>query len=145
MVTGARSVHGIDVARVEAAIEAAERRTSSELRVAISRFYFWGDVRHAAETAFQHLRMDRTRRRNAVLIFVAPRLRRFALVGDVGLDAHLTPAFWTFVASQLQIAFAAGDLTGGIERAVATIADLLAAHFPPETPNKNELPNQVAL
>jgi uncharacterized membrane protein len=145
MVTGARAIHGIDVARIEAAIDAAERRTSGELRVAISRFYFWGNARRAAETAFRRLHMDRTRNRNGVLIFVAPRVRRFAIVGDVGIHQHVTAVFWNDLSAEMQMVFAGGDLTGGLEHAVAAIGDRLAAHFPPESPNKNELPNTVAL
>ena len=46
-----RLVHGIDLDRIEAAIRSAERRTSGQVRVAVARFYFWGNVRRAAESA----------------------------------------------------------------------------------------------
>jgi uncharacterized membrane protein len=144
MVTAGRKVHGIDVGRVEAAVRAAEQRTSGEVRVAISRFYFWGDVRRAADATFRRLRMDRTRGRNAVLLFVAPRLRRFAVVGDAGIHRYVTPSFWNDVADDLGLAFRAGDLTGGIERALAAIGDRLAQHFPRDPADVNELPDQVA-
>lgn len=147
MVTPAppRLVHGIDLARVEAAIAAAERVTSGEVRVAISRFYFWGDVRRAASAAFARLHMGRTRHRNAVLVFVAPRLRRFAVIGDVGIHQRVTPAFWTEVARDLEASFKKGDLTAGIERAVATIGARLGEHFPPDPATGNELPNRVVV
>jgi uncharacterized membrane protein len=141
----ARAVHGIDVGRVEAAIRAAEARSSGEIRVAISRFYFWGNVRRAADAAFVRLHMDRTRHRNGVLLFVAPRLRRFAVVGDVGIHGHVTPAFWNDLADDLGAAFRSGEMTGGLERAVALIGDRLAQHFPPEPDNPNELPDQVVV
>ena len=140
-----KTVHGIDVRRVETAIRAAETRTSAELRVAISRFYFWGDVRRAARSAFDHLRMQRTRARNGVLLFVAPRLRRFAIVPDVGLAGRVEPAFWDDVAHQLAAAFRDDDRTGGLERALAAIGDRLALPFPPDPTGGNELPNRVAL
>ena len=143
MVRAASSVHGIDVGRIEAAIEAAERRTSAELRVAIARFYFWGDVRRAAASTFRRLDMQRTRKRNAVLIFIAPRRRRFAVIADDGIPAHVSPAFWNDVASKLRTAFATSDATGGLERAITAIGDTLSAPFPPESSNRNELPNQV--
>jgi uncharacterized membrane protein len=139
------SVHGIDVTRVEAAIKAAERGTSGELRVAVCRFYFWGDVRRAAESAFARLHMDRTRHRNGVLIFVAPRLRRFAIVGDVGIHKQVTPTFWNDLADDLAHDFRAGDLTGGLERAIATIGGRLADRFPPDPTAGDELPNQVVV
>lgn len=137
--------HGIDVGRVEAAIRVAEQRTSGELRVAISRFYFWGNVRRAAESTFAHLRMERTRHRNGVLLFVAPRLRRFAIVGDVGIHDHVRDAFWESVARDICQAFRAGDRTAGLERAIAAIGDRLAEHFPPDPADRNELPNRVVV
>jgi len=140
-----RIVHGIDVGRVASAIEAAESRTSGEIRVAISRFYFWGDVRRAADIAFHRLHIDRTRHRNGVLLFVAPRLRRFAVVGDMAIHGHVTPAFWNDLADDLSAAFRAGDRTGGLERAVASIGERLAQHFPPDPDAGNELPNEVVL
>ena len=138
-------VHGIDVARVEDAIKGAERDTSGELRVAISRFYFWGDVRRAAEATFSRLRMDRTKHRNGVLIFVAPRLRRFTILGDVGIHRETTATFWNDLADDLAKDFRTGDLTAGLERALAKVGERLARHFPTEPGAANELPNQVVI
>lgn len=140
-----RVVHGIDLGRVEAAIRAAEARSSGEIRVAISRFYFWGDVRRAAAAAFARLHMDRTRHRNGVLLFVAPRLRRFAVVGDAGIHGHVTAAFWNDLADDLAAAFRAGDRTGGLERAIALVGMRLAEHFPPDAEDRNELPDEVVV
>jgi len=137
--------HGIDIPRVETAIRAAERGTSAELRVAISRFYFWGDVRRAAESAFKRLHMEHTRARDGVLLFVAPRLRRFAIVADVGAAAQVEPVFWEDVARGLGARFRAGDPTGGLERALATIGARLAEPFPPDPADRNELPDRVVV
>jgi uncharacterized membrane protein len=139
----ARFVHGIDVDRIEAAIRVAEQRTSAELRVSISRFYFWGDVRRAAAAVFRRNHMDRTERRNGVLLFVAPRLHRFAVHADVGVAQFVDDAFWNEIAARLSDDFRAGERTGGLERALATIADRLAGFFPPPPVNPNELPNAV--
>ena len=147
MVTGApaRVVQGIDLGRVEEAIRAVERRTSGQVRVAVARFYFWGDVRRAANAAFARLRMHRTRRRNAVLLFVAPRRRRFPVIGDAGIHEHVSDRFWSQISELLQTDFRTGDLTSGIERAIATIGDRLAEHFPPDPAGDNELPDRVEI
>ena len=141
-------VHGIDTAAVEHAIAAAERTTTGEIRVALSRFYFWGDVRRAAERAFTRLRMNRTREHNGVLIFVAPWRRRFAILGDEGIHRRVEDGFWDAIAAALGQAFHGGDLTGGLVRAIDSIGARLAVHFPvpPGTDgNPNELPDHVAL
>jgi uncharacterized membrane protein len=140
---GSGRVHGIEIERVEAAIAAAERRTSAELRVSVSRFYFWGDVRRAAAGVFRRTHMDRTAARNGVLLFVAPRLRRFAIHADVGVATHVDDRFWRDLALRWAADLHGGDLTGAIERALATIADRLALHFPPRPTDRDELPNQV--
>ena len=74
----------IDSAKVKDAIEAAERRTSGEIAVSVSPV-FWGDVRTAAQKAFERMGMTRTRERNGVLIFVVPARRRFVVLGDSGM------------------------------------------------------------
>jgi uncharacterized membrane protein len=145
MVTAAqpRLAHGIDLDRIEAAIRSAERRTSGQIRVAVARFYFWGSVRRAADAAFARLRMNQTRRRNAVLLFVAPRLRRFAVVGDAGIHERVSDAFWTQISGILQTDFRGGDLTAGLLHAIDAVGDKLADHFPPDPIAENELPDRV--
>ncbi|MES1208703.1 MAG: TPM domain-containing protein, partial [Pseudomonadota bacterium] len=130
--------------RIEAALRAAEQQTSAEIRVAVSRWYFWGDVRRAAERAFRRLGMTATQRRNGVLVFLSLRRRRFELLGDVAVDEKLTDADWQIVAAILRSHFTRGDLSGGIEAAVARLSSDLARHFPPAPHDRNELPDAVA-
>jgi uncharacterized membrane protein len=138
-------VHGIEVRAVEAAVRAAEAQTSGEIRVCIARFYFWGDVRRAAERAFGRLKMGRTRQRNGVLIFVAPRRRQFVVLGDVAINRLVPPTFWGEVAERLGAAFKAGERTAGLAAAIAEIGRALASHYPaPPGGNVNELPDEVA-
>ena len=133
----------LDAARVEAAIRAAERRTSGELRVAVARFFLGRDVQRAAHRTFARLRMDRTKRRNAVLIFVAPVGRRCAVVADEGAHAAVEPAFWASVVEKMVARFRAGDLTGGIEAGIQEIGDRLAGPFPIDPDDINELPDTL--
>jgi len=146
VVSTARRVHGIDVARVEAAIRRAEERTSGEIRVAVSRFYFWGDVRFAADGAFSRLHMQRTRHRNGVLIFVAPRRRQFVVLGDVGIHARAGEAAWAAIAEGMGAEIRRGDLTAGLERAIVEIGERLAQYFPPDVGRgANELSDELVV
>jgi uncharacterized membrane protein len=140
-----RRVHGIDVDRVEQAIREAEAQTSAEIRVAVARFYFWGNARRAAQASWRRLRMAGTRRRNGVLIFVAPLRRRFAVVGDVAVEQKAPPSFWTDVAEAIGDEIRRNDLTAGLVRGVATIALALAPLFPHTPDDVNELPDTVAV
>lgn len=141
--TGPRVAHGIDLDTVEAAIRAAELRTAAEIRVAIARSWFWGDIRAAAERAFQRLGVSRTRARNGVLIFVAPWRRKLAVIGDAGVQAKVAPDLWATVIDRMAADFRRGDRTAGIVAAVALLANELAQAFPPSPGDVNELTDSV--
>lgn len=141
-----RLVHGIDVDQVEAAVRAAERSTSGEIRVALARFYFWGDVRRAAEHAFRRLHMERTRERNGVLVFVAPRRRTLAIIGDSGVHQKVGDAYWRGLVSLTIEAFRVGELTPGVVHAVEALGHTLSALFPAVPGlDDNQLPDSVPI
>ena len=74
----------IDSDRIKAAIQKAERRTSGEICVSVSRL-FWGGIEKAADKAFGRLGMRQTKDRNGVLFFVVPSRRRFLVLGEKGI------------------------------------------------------------
>ena len=81
--------------KIVSAIREAEHKTSGEIRVFISRKEV-DDPVVAAQGAFVHLGMEKTREHNGVLILVAPRVSKFAVIGDSA--AHLqnaADAFWS--------------------------------------------------
>lgn len=129
--------------RIVRAIREAEATTSAEIRVYIQRGELKGDPLAAAEKKFQQLGMHKTRERNGVLIFVAPRARKFAVVGDEAIDQKSGEAFWQGVAEAMQQCFRAGQFTEGIGGAVSAVGELLARHFPRRIADGNELPDEV--
>ena len=133
----------IDKDRIKQAIQQAERRTSGEIRVSVSPL-FWGDVRKAAERAFERLGMTATRDRNAVLFFIVPSRHKFVVLGDRGIHERVGQEFWHSVVQALTEKFHQGDFTGGIVAGVEAVGDGLAQHFPycPET-DINELPDDI--
>jgi uncharacterized membrane protein len=132
----------IDEARVRAAIEAAEQRTSGEIVVSIAA-WFWGNPERAARHAFDRLGIANTQRRNGVLVFVAPRRRRLVVLADVAIDAALGTAFCETVVAAIAERFRTGDLTGGLVHGIEVIATQLAVHFPRSAEDRNELPDAV--
>jgi uncharacterized membrane protein len=135
----------IDVDRVRQAIEAAERRTSGEIRVSVAP-WFWGSVDAAADKAFVRLGMNQTRAQNGVLFFVVPSRRRFVVRGDAGIHARVGQSFWDDLAGNMSAYFRRGELTAGLLFAVDAAADQLARYFPNEGDgDANELPDDVDL
>ena len=133
----------LDVERVRKAIADAERETSGEIRVSVSRF-FWGRVRPAAERAFRRLGMTRTKDRNGILFFIVPSRRRFVVLGDEGIHAKVGQEFWDGIAAAMSEDFKKGDFTDGLVRGIKKAADGLAAHFPYDAATDvDEIPDNI--
>ncbi len=128
--------------RIHAAIHAAEQKTSGEIRVMISHRTAPDPVA-AAREAFLRLGMQQTKERNAVLLFVAPRSRTFAVIGDEAVHARCGDEFWRELAAAMTGYFKRGEFTDGLIHGIARAGDLLAAHFPRAPDDRNELPDDV--
>ena len=129
--------------RIVQAIREAESKTSSEIRVFIQRGKLTADPLVAAQKKFRHLRMHRTRARNAVLIFVAPRVHKFAVVGDKAIHEKCGDEFWQRIVDGMRVHFQNEKFSHAMVEAINEIGKLLAAHFPKTAANANELPDQI--
>ncbi|HUJ42555.1 MAG TPA: TPM domain-containing protein [Opitutaceae bacterium] len=128
--------------RIHDAIHDAERKTSGEIRVMVSHRRAPDPV-VAAQQAFLRLGMQQTKHRNAVLIFLAPRSRTFAVVGDEAVHARCGDEFWQELAGAMSGHFKRGAFTDGVLHGISRAGELLAAHFPRELDDHNELPDDV--
>jgi uncharacterized membrane protein len=135
----------IDEAAVLDAVRAAERVTSGEVRVFVSRRCLRGrDVAERAHREFHRLDMDTTEDRNAVLIYVVPRDRAFAVIGDEAVQTKCGDTFWAETAQLLQADFVEGRFTEGLVKGIRRAGELLARHFPKSDADRNELPDGMA-
>jgi uncharacterized membrane protein len=133
----------LDVDRVKRAIVDVEKGTSGEVRVSLCPF-FWGSVQRAAERAFTRLRMQQTRHRNGVLIFIEPSRHAFVVLGDVGIHQRVGDELWNRLVREISPYFRSGDLTSGVLHGIELIGNELARHFPPDPPGSpNELADEV--
>lgn len=135
-------VQSLEHPRIVSAIAAAEGKTSGEIRVYIQRGEV-DDAIVAARTQFEKLGMTATRDRNAVLIFVAPRSQKFAVIGDTGIHERCGDQFWQELVESMQQDFKAQNFTDAVVHAVNKTGELLAAHFPRQPDDRNELPDTV--
>jgi len=134
----------VDSVAIEAAIAAAELRTSGQIRVSLAP-HFWGDVRRTAERAFERMGMTDTAHRNAVLFFVVPGRRKFVVLGDAGIHEKVGQEFWETVTAAVAERFRAGDLTAGLVHGIHAVGEQLARYFPYEPGSGPGLPNTVDL
>ena len=140
-----RFLEEVDHDRVVAAIGAAEARSRGEIRVHASNRAV-ADAQKAAAAQFERLGMAGTAERNAVLIYVAPLSRSFAIVGDSGIHEKCGPDFWREVASVMEREFRAGKYTDGIVRGIERAGEVLARNFPRAEgqADRNELSDSVS-
>jgi uncharacterized membrane protein len=122
-------VDAVDDVAVVAAIRDAELGTTGQIRVHLSS-RSTKDIERAARTRFALLNMGSTSDRNAVLIYVQPRSRRFFILGDIALDEHGGTSLWQSAAGALSAELSAGRHTQGLVKAVRLAGKILAEHFP---------------
>ena len=129
--------------RIVQAIREAESKTSGEIRVFIQRGKLNADPLVAAQKKFHQLRMHTTRERNAVLIFVAPRAHKFAVVGDKAIHEKCGDEFWRRIVDGMRVHFQNEKFSHALVEAIQEVGKALAAHFPGAPTNTNELPDDV--
>lgn len=120
-----------------------ETRTSGEIRVHLEG-HVEGDLLARARQVFEELGMTATAQRNGVLFFVATEDRRFAVLGDSGIDAQVPRGFWDDVVAEVSARFREGAFATGLVRGIDLAGEALAAHFPPRTGDVDELPNTIS-
>jgi uncharacterized membrane protein len=129
--------------RILQAIREAESKTSGEIRVLIQRGRLKGNPLVAAQQKFHRLGMHKTRERNAVLIFVAPRVHKFAVVGDEAIHKKCGDEFWQHIVEGIRTHFRNERFSDALIEAIREIGDVLASDFPKASEDTNELPDNV--
>jgi uncharacterized membrane protein len=132
-----------DEARIIEAIQNAEQNTSGEVRVHLEK-KMTEDVLIEAQKVFTKLGMHETADHNGVLIFIAPEHRKFAIIGDEGINQLVGEDFWKEERDLMQEHFKQGAYTDGICKAIEQVGEKLKAHFPYQTDDKNELSDDIS-
>ena len=125
------------------AIRGVESKTSGEIRVLIQRGKLNSDPLVTAQRKFHRLGMHKTRERNAVLIFVAPRVHKFAVVGDQAIHEKCGDELWQGVVERMRAHFQRQKFSDALVEAVQEIGTVLQRHFPKTSDDTNELPDDV--
>jgi uncharacterized membrane protein len=129
--------------RIVRAIKEAEAKTSGQIRVFLQRGKFEEDAIERAQKKFFQLGMQKTAERNAVLIFVAPRAQKFAVIGDEGVHQKCGEKFWQQLVARMREHFLREDFTQALLEAIESVGQVLARHFPRTGPLQNELPDEI--
>lgn len=125
------------------AIREAEQNTSGEIRVHIESKCKEDVLDHAAYF-FEKLEMHETQLRNGVLIYLAVDDRKFAILGDVGINQVTPDNFWDEIKENMLIHFRENKFTEGLITGIRMIGDALKANFPYQSDDVNELSDEIS-
>lgn len=128
---------------IRQAIMNAELDTSGEIRVHIENTCK-GDALDRALEVFGKLDMEKTESRNGVLIYLAIKNRKFAIIGDTGIHAAVTESFWDSTRNRMMDHFRENHFTEGLIEAITETGNKLKTYFPYQTDDKNELSDEIS-
>ncbi|MDB5018691.1 MAG: hypothetical protein JWQ84_3523 [Mucilaginibacter sp.] len=129
--------------RIRTAIEEAEKHTSGQIRVCIEKTCSESVLDRAAKY-FHQLDMHKTKLRNGVLIYLATVDRKFAIIGDAGINKAVPANFWDDTKEDMLQHFKYGNLVEGIVTGLKISGDHLQKYFPHQSGDTNELSDDIA-
>jgi uncharacterized membrane protein len=125
------------------AIEKAEKNTSGEIRVHLEGKCKIDPTKRAIEV-FEKLKMHETELRNGVLFYLATDDKKFAVIGDMGINNVVPSNFWDSVKDSVISNFKVGKFAEGITEGVYLTGEKLVTHFPYKENDMNELKNDIS-
>lgn len=125
------------------AIQEAEKNTSGEVKVHIDPKCA-EDVLDRAAYWFTKLNMNQTELRNGVLFYLAPADRKFAILGDVGINTKVPANFWVDIKEMMQNHFKKGEFAQGLINGILESGIQLKTHFPYQRDDVNEISDDIS-
>jgi uncharacterized membrane protein len=135
-------LQAVDRDAIVAAIGAAEKRSSGQVRVLVTH-QKPRDILRYGRRAFAKLGMSRTVARNAVLIVLCPLSQKLAVIGDTAVHERCGPDFWREVVLVLEAGLRREAFTAALVQAIEKVGAVLAEHFPVQPGETNELPDDI--
>jgi uncharacterized membrane protein len=125
------------------AIKEAEKNTSGEIQIHVENRCKKETMDRATEV-FAMLKMHKTKLRNGVLIYLAVEDKKFAILGDSGINAVVPPDFWVKIKNNMQNDFKAGNFAKGLSEGIKEAGIHLKKHFPFNKGDINELSDNIS-
>ena len=102
------------------------------------------DVLDRAAWLFKKLGMDKTAERNGVLFYLAVNDRKFAIIGDAGINSKVLVGFWDEISELLGKNFREGKFTEGLSEGIIMAGNQLKKYFPCYEDDVNELSDEIS-
>ena len=88
--------------------------------------------------------MHKTELRNGVLFYLALKNRKFAVLGDAGINKVVPENFWDEVRNIMLNHFRENRFTEGLAEGIALAGQQLKKHFPFKHDDVNELSDEIS-
>lgn len=128
--------------RIVEAIKKAELNTSGEIKVHIENYC--NHVEERSLSLFNKLKINETKQHNGVLIYLAVKEKKFAILGDEGINNVVEPTFWNDVRDLMANAFREGRFAEGLEQGILRCGEKLKTYFPYQTDDINEISDEIS-
>ncbi|MDA3817168.1 MAG: TPM domain-containing protein [Prolixibacteraceae bacterium] len=128
---------------IKESIETAELNTSGEIRLHVEK-KCPEDVMDRAAYWFKELKMHKTEARNGVLFYLSIEDYKFAILGDVGVNAKVEEGFWNSTRDLILGFFKDGKYAEGLKVGIIQAGLQLKKYFPYQTDDVNELENEIS-
>lgn len=125
------------------AIRDAEMNTSGEIRVHLEARSEKEAIARAKEV-FYYLKMDQTIAQNGVLFYLGIEDKKFAIIGDKGIDQVVPSDFWNEVRDVVINEFKHQHFVQGLLVGISKAGLKLKEFFPLLPDDRNELSNTVS-
>lgn len=125
------------------AIRLAEENTSGEIRVHLEKETSIAPIKRAVEV-FHKLKMENTKDKNGVLIYVAVKSKQFAICGDKGINEKVPSDFWNSTKDVMLNHFKNGNNKQALVDGILKAGEQLKSYFPHQDDDVNELSNEIS-
>ena len=88
--------------------------------------------------------MHKTKERNGVLFYLAVGNRKFAILGDAGINKVVPENFWDEIKNKMLEYFKEGDFAIGLAEGISMAGHQLSEHFPYQKDDVNELSDEIS-
>jgi uncharacterized membrane protein len=132
-----------DEQEIVQAIVSAEKNTSGEIRVHIEERSEKAPLDRAQEVFFE-LHMNETKDRNGVLFYVCVADKKFAIIGDEGIDKVVESDFWDCTKDIVISNFKESNFKNGLVEGILRAGERLKKYFPYQSDDQNELSNEIS-
>jgi uncharacterized membrane protein len=132
-----------DEQEIVLSIVEAEKNTSGEIRVHIEEHSEKSPLDRAQEVFFE-LKMNETKDRNGVLFYICVSDKKFAIIGDKGINDVVESDFWDCTKDTVIANFKEGNFKKGLVEGILQAGQRLKHYFPYQSDDTNELSNEIS-